>query len=646
MLPRPYYRLLPGPFGSLVRFAFLGLLLTTVSFSSGPAGAEPLPDPVERFREALDGKGDLEARARDLHSLGDLSRALVLKEWQVGSTTRRGEAWDRVRKDLTDRFQKGIREVVAKGTREERLGVAALVGETASVVRVLKMENSFYRGVFSPLVPDLIALTGASQPEDVREAATQALGKVQGDQKLVGSALKRLLGQDNSPRVRLAAAEALSNLVQVASLQRRNDFVEEPLMPIRTARISDLVYLLRTADLVVPLAGEGLDPRQPDSVRRASVEVFHVVTATLQEWNLELTERYLPPSSPPSTPEARSEEDRYKNLFPERDKELLQLLKQFQRQAKALAGATLDRGDSGVRIAARQVLEELILFRRQLREISPPAPPEEKKSGATGSAAPLGNGIVVALGRPVALGAAIEQAPEQPADPVGEALRTVLPALREGLSDPNAEGRLAAVNVLETIGPDAAPAVPELVERLTDPYKFVRWAAARTLGRLKLDSKRVVPALARLLKDPDFGLRLAAATALENYGPQASPAVPDLLAVIHLGVAPDPSPWPTAYSHPRRPIAREVYRGDPEVRMASMRALRAIGTDATKALPDIGRTLQVDPDARVRRTAAEVLGAFGALAKAEAPALRQRLNDSDVEVRRATSEALLRVLGK
>jgi HEAT repeat protein len=54
--------------------------------------------------------------------------------------------------------------------------------------------------------------------------------------------------------------------------------------------------------------------------------------------------------------------------------------------------------------------------------------------------------------------------------------------------------------------------------------------------------------------------------------------------------------------------------------------------------------LQRDADARVRQTAAEVLGRFGSLAASAEPALRAALDDPNSDVRKAASDALLSIL--
>jgi len=85
-------------------------------------------------------------------------------------------------------------------------------------------------------------------------------------------------------------------------------------------------------------------------------------------------------------------------------------------------------------------------------------------------------------------------------------------------------------------------------------------------------------------------------------------------------------------------------RGDPEFRVAVMYVLVSIGPeDTVSAIPLLIQAL-TDSDARVRRTAAEVLGKYGRAAESAISALRGLLGDDDTEVRQRASDALLNIL--
>jgi vesicle coat complex subunit len=79
---------------------------------------------------------------------------------------------------------------------------------------------------------------------------------------------------------------------------------------------------------------------------------------------------------------------------------------------------------------------------------------------------------------------------------------------------------------------------------------------------------------------------------------------------------------------------------EPNNRLLVAMSLGALGPAAASAVPDLGRALRTDKDARVRYRAAVALGAMGREAQAAVEALRRAAEDSSAEVRRAAAEAL------
>jgi HEAT repeat protein len=181
-------------------------------------------------------------------------------------------------------------------------------------------------------------------------------------------------------------------------------------------------------------------------------------------------------------------------------------------------------------------------------------------------------------------------------DPLLGGLRQALPALAAAVQgDPDVRGRLAAIDVLEALGRQAAPAGPALLAALADRDRFVRWSAARALGKVRpTNTATVVPALAHLLRDGDLNVGLAAVNALCAYGSEAKAALPSLSAAAQ-------SP-------------------EPEMRLAVMRALESIGGDDAAALVVLGAAL-TDPDDRVREAAGELLEKAGPSRRQAADAL-------------------------
>lgn len=205
------------------------------------------------------------------------------------------------------------------------------------------------------------------------------------------------------------------------------------------------------------------------------------------------------------------------------------------------------------------------------------------------------------------------------AGPLTDALEKTRRALIRDLFDSTVRVRLAAMDALGMMGPDAAPAIPALIQNLGHSNPFVRWSAARVLGGLApREPATVVPALAHLVNcQEDISVRLAVFHALGAYGPAAIEAVPVL--------------------------GKAIDESDVEARLAVLLALERIGPKAgAKALPAIAWGLK-DRNPQVRAGAARALGRFGPAAREALPALRAALKDSSEDVRRAVSEAILAI---
>jgi HEAT repeat protein len=85
-----------------------------------------------------------------------------------------------------------------------------------------------------------------------------------------------------------------------------------------------------------------------------------------------------------------------------------------------------------------------------------------------------------------------------------------------------------AARTLAELGPAAEIAIPDLIDVMAHPDDEVRMAAAYALGKLHLQPELVVPELAEHLNDP--GVLETAAWALAQFGADAQPALPRLLA--------------------------------------------------------------------------------------------------------------------
>jgi HEAT repeat protein len=342
---------------------------------------------------------------------------------------------------------------------------------------------------------------------------------------------------------------------------------------------------------VVPVAGSG--------ARSDDAEVRRLCRAALLEAALGMADPLPSPWGfvhPPPADQPLTEEEKKRLTFQRGEIEKLRetlapLARALDEQAASLA-RLLEKDDLEGCLTACKVLETLGDVRQRLLNLD-----VATRAGAAPGSKPLD-------------------------DPLPQLARgETVAAVAKLLGHKDVRVRLGAVYVLESLETAAAPAAVSVVKATADEDPFVRWGAARVLGRMApRQAEAVVPALAKLLKDDNRDVLVTALAALERYGPAAKDAVPAL---------------------------GEVVKGDGDagVRLAAIKALLAVGTDARKARSEL-RAVLVGGDASVRAAAARALGRLGATEPESKEALRKALTDSDAGVREAASEALLRASEK
>jgi HEAT repeat protein len=531
---------------------------------AAPSGAGALEDLREALKVPVD---DLRARDQELRrctanlrTLGELSQALLLPEWRDEEIDPQVAGVDRaVWRSLADRFEGQIRDILRGEDVPRKLGAVGLLGETGEQACALGRRTDLLRG----LAAVIVQFMKESDPRFV-EASARALGQIHPDPQLALPALKRLLDGDDAGQ-RLAAAEGLLSLMNGAATRARK------------GRSNNRAEALRAeagvvGSLVVPVAARGLGDEQPE-VRRACVGTLREAAALA---NALVGEAHCP-------------QDAEERAIYRQDVELERgalgsLVFTLQVHGPAL-GRLLTDSDAEVRQSSRRALEALAQARQRL----------------------LARAASIETAQPVASPRKQNAAQSMP---VAE--------LTAGISDRDVKIRLATLDILEALGPAAAPAAPVVVKALNDPDRFVRWAAARALGKMgAVEAESAVPALTGLLADSDVDLRVAAATALAVYGPSARAAVPALLGAL--------------------------LSDDSGLRVTAMRALERIGFDGPPALPLIRDALE-DRNAVVRQNAARLLGKLGPSARDALGSLRLHLKDSSPEVRAAAQEALLSIV--
>lgn len=139
---------------------------------------------------------------------------------------------------------------------------------------------------------------------------------------------------------------------------------------------------------------------------------------------------------------------------------------------------------------------------------------------------------------------------------LGEIGAAAIPALSRALTNRNVNVRKSAALKLGEFGLAAGETIPALVGALSDTNVEVRLYATRSLGQIHENPGLVVPALVKDLSNRWDLLRKDTALALAAFGPQAEPAVPQLMQLLSNKLE------------------------EPMVRNAAQGALRAIAGDA------------------------------------------------------------------
>jgi HEAT repeat protein len=576
-----------------------------------PPLAAPPTDRVEQLRRTLEiypgndeqlfNRGEeLKKRIAALQNLGELRRALMLTEWKyVDKLNFKLTEQDLLyRQKIGEKFKKTVEHFLKPGMADAavRMALANMIGDMGTSVRALTPNDP--AGFTRTLAPDLVQLLRDPSP-DVRAAAARSLGRINADSKEIYEPLTKALTKDPVTAVRRAAAEGFLNWVKL-----EDELTRTGIDAAVSARPEDEVDVIRSLSPAV-----GLGVRDPDpEVRRRCLQIIQQAALA------------VPVQRPLSADNLRS---------PEYVAGSIRAVPQFLdlwrpifvrlREQKDVLAATLQDPDPRVRAMAFQAVQEIAFLRLRIGRWINSVPAAE----------PMGKGAWRAVRQPapIVLAAARQVLPQPKVQKPGSfeeknltaALLPSVKVLARGISDPNPRVRLSAIEFLDFMEDAAAPAADVLLKALGDRNRFVRWAAARALGKMPSVSPDVVVAgVTPLLRDLDLDVRMVAAGTLEHLGPKAAPAVPALSRAI-------------------------TEMSDPEGLLAMLNTLRGIHGEAGQAaVPQIASLLS-NPITRVRRAAAETLGSYGAYARPAEPALRRNLNDEELEVRQAVSDALLAI---
>lgn len=182
--------------------------------------------------------------------------------------------------------------------------------------------------------------------------------------------------------------------------------------------------------------------------------------------------------------------------------------------------------------------------------------------------------------------------------------------------------RAKAFEMLSGLGPRGRAALPRVLDALAnDPEPGPRRMAARAASRIGAPAQVVGP-LADALADADVGVRLDVAVELARLGPAAAPATEGLRACL------------------------DRKQAGP-LQIGACRALGAIGPQARPALGDVIGVLKDAKRARlVREAAALAVAQIGAAHPEAVPALSEALSSEQSGLRVASARALTQLGAK
>ncbi len=203
--------------------------------------------------------------------------------------------------------------------------------------------------------------------------------------------------------------------------------------------------------------------------------------------------------------------------------------------------------------------------------------------------------------------------------------------------------RLGATRALELIGPGAERAIPALGKALRDPSAEIAMHAAFALGNLGVPA---VSTLINALEAPRDETRFFAIQGLSRAGPEARPAVPELIGILRESNSKNAREAAACLGRIGGIAAVHAAIGllrNPELRiqLRGIQTLSALGPQARSAVPILLELVQTG-DPEVRKT---IIGALGTIQPStpEVGALFiSALQDNDPEVRAVAAEGLER----
>ena len=224
--------------------------------------------------------------------------------------------------------------------------------------------------------------------------------------------------------------------------------------------------------------------------------------------------------------------------------------------------------------------------------------------------------------------------------------REAVPVLAEVMKNTERPAlRVAAIDALGKIGPDARVAAPYLLTLVKDPSTQVRNLAVDALSRIGADPKEAGPVLVEALRNPGQISPNLLSTALAKLGPAVIPEVATMLKDPKPSVRAQGAALLGRYGAAAKeavPALTEALKDDQAV--VAIQAARALWEidQSLAGVPTLVKALG-SASGSVRGLAATTLGGIGPKARDAVPALLTAAKDNDPRLRQAARSALEKI---
>ena len=236
----------------------------------------------------------------------------------------------------------------------------------------------------------------------------------------------------------------------------------------------------------------------------------------------------------------------------------------------------------------------------------------------------------------------------------GPAAEAAVEPLAKMLGDENThqEERGALMAALAGIGPTAKAAVPAVSKLTADRDPPTRAAAVACLGKISAYDAAVGKVFAERLKDTSKPVRIATLKAYAAYGPKAAAGGGDVTALMTATKEADLKVWAATAlvgmgidADKNAGVVLENLKPKAPARLAAMDCLPLLGARAKAGVPDLLEAVKDKTPApkngvSVREKAITVCAQMPALTKAAVSPMTDLLKDIDKRLRRVAAEAL------